>query len=213
MALHRLQMNMNALRQVGPVVSSCFKPASFAAIYLLSGLAGSLASFAFSASPAVGASGAILGTFGATWMSYKDNEAFLGPHASAISTSIYQSIALTLGLGLVVPLIDNWCALTLHTASQNCSSSVCCFQLSVRTGQVRKIMHAALSTSSTSLTSGARHPGAILAECCVERGWLTFLGRACCPKGRACGKSMSISHASRWGCKFDCDVAARQADT
>ena len=107
-------MNMNALYRVGPVVASCFKPASFAAIYLLSGLAGSLASFALSANPAVGASGAILGIFGATWMSYKDNEAVLGPQASAVSASIYQSIALTLGLGLMVPLIDNWCAPTLH---------------------------------------------------------------------------------------------------
>lgn len=63
--LLHLGLNCAALASVGPQAEAVLGYASFAAVYLLAGLAGSGASLVFSESATVGASGAIFGLLGA----------------------------------------------------------------------------------------------------------------------------------------------------
>lgn len=63
--LVHLLINCFSLRAVGSIVETLYGRRWFLAIYGVSGLAGSLASFCFSPYPAVGASGAIFGLLGA----------------------------------------------------------------------------------------------------------------------------------------------------
>lgn len=62
--LLHLGLNCAALWSVGPEAEAVLGYATFLAIYLLSGLSGSLASFLFSDAVTVGASGAIFGLLG-----------------------------------------------------------------------------------------------------------------------------------------------------
>lgn len=59
-----LFFNSYALYIYGPVVERLYGKVKFTIVYLLSGLLGSLASYAFSPNPAAGASGAIFGLMG-----------------------------------------------------------------------------------------------------------------------------------------------------
>lgn len=112
----RVQMNMQALNNMRVVEVLCGHT-TFFAIYTLAGLAGSVASFAFCPHPAVGASGAIMGVFGALWFTLSQNEERYGKSSKAIQTSILQSLGLTLVVGLVIPMVDNWCAHVLPVAA------------------------------------------------------------------------------------------------
>ncbi len=62
--LLHLGLNCFALFSIGPDVEAVMGYSTFAAIYLLSGLGGSIASFLFSDLVTVGASGAIFGLLG-----------------------------------------------------------------------------------------------------------------------------------------------------
>ena len=62
--LLHLGLNCFALYSIGPDVEAVMGYSTFAAIYLLSGLGGSIASFLFSDLVTVGASGAIFGLLG-----------------------------------------------------------------------------------------------------------------------------------------------------
>ncbi len=103
-----LLVNMYALNALGPLVEGYFGHRRFLAIYLLGGLLGSLASYAFSDAISAGASGAIFGLAGATtvyFLRYRDN---FGKRGRAILQNMLFVIGINLVFGLSVPGIDNW---------------------------------------------------------------------------------------------------------
>ncbi len=105
--LHLL-FNLYALYALGPMVEGYFGHWRFLAIYLLGGLFGSLASYAFSPAISAGASGAIFALAGAItvyFLRYHEN-------FGARGRSILQSMAVIIGINLVFGFvgqgIDNW---------------------------------------------------------------------------------------------------------
>jgi rhomboid protease GluP len=80
----------------------------FLSLYMVSGLSGSLFSFLLSKHPSVGASGAIMGVFGGLFVSLGDNYQYFGGAAKEMRKSLLWSVALTLGLGFALPLLDQW---------------------------------------------------------------------------------------------------------
>lgn len=106
-AIHLL-FNLYALYALGPMVEGYFGHARFTAIYLIGGLFGSLASYAFSPSPSAGASGAIFGLAGATtvyFLRYRNN---FGQRGRAILQNMLVVIGINLVFGLSMSGIDNW---------------------------------------------------------------------------------------------------------
>ena len=106
-AIHLL-VNLYALNALGPLVEGYFGHQRFTAIYILGGLFGSLASYAFSLNPSAGASGAIFGLAGATtvyFLRYREN---FGARGRAILQNMLLIIGINLVFGLSVPGIDNW---------------------------------------------------------------------------------------------------------
>ncbi|HXF63600.1 MAG TPA: rhomboid family intramembrane serine protease [Caldilineaceae bacterium] len=105
--LHLL-FNLYALNALGPLVEGYFGHLRFLVIYLLGGLFGSLASYAFSPAPSAGASGAIFGLAGATtiyFMRYREN---FGPRGRLILQNMLLVIGINLLFGLGMAGIDNW---------------------------------------------------------------------------------------------------------
>jgi rhomboid protease GluP len=105
--LHLL-FNLYALNALGPLVEGYYGHLRFAAIYLLGGLFGSLASYAFSPAPSAGASGAIFGLAGATtvyFLRYREN---FGARGRAILQNMLLVIGINLAFGMFSPGIDNW---------------------------------------------------------------------------------------------------------
>lgn len=105
--LHLL-FNLYALNALGPLVEGYFGHVRFSVIYLLGGLFGSLASYAFSPNPSAGASGAIFGLAGAItiyFLRYREN---FGSRGRAILTNMLMVIGINLVFGLAMPGIDNW---------------------------------------------------------------------------------------------------------
>lgn len=105
--LHLL-FNLYALNALGPLVEGYFGHIRFLIIYLLGGLFGSLASYAFSPSPSAGASGAIFALAGATtiyFLRYREN---FGARGRAILQNMILVIVINLVFGLSAPGIDNW---------------------------------------------------------------------------------------------------------
>jgi len=113
MVLHggllHLLFNTYALYVLGPQVESTFGTARFLAVYLLSGLAGGVASYFWNADAlSVGASGAIFGLFGALGAFAYSSRSLIGWEASRMQ--LYQMatlVAINLVFGLVTPSIDN----------------------------------------------------------------------------------------------------------
>lgn len=82
-SLIHLLFNSWALYALGTEVERVYGTARFAAIYLLAGLAGSIASYAFNpAAPSVGASGAIFGLFGALGVFSYSSRSLIGWEAT-----------------------------------------------------------------------------------------------------------------------------------
>lgn len=105
--LHLLS-NLYALYVLGPMVEGYYGHARFLAIYLIGGLTGSVASYAFSTASSAGASGAIFALIGATtvyFLRYRDN---FGERGRVIIQNMFLVIAVNLLFGLSVPFIDNW---------------------------------------------------------------------------------------------------------
>jgi rhomboid protease GluP len=73
--------NMATLYFAGSTVERFYGHRRFLAIYLLSGVAGSLLSGAFSNSSSVGASGAVFGVLAAEYVFYRQHRAVLGEYA------------------------------------------------------------------------------------------------------------------------------------
>ena len=102
-------MNMNALWNAR-MTERLLGSTTFTAAYVVSGLAGSLLSFALAPQASVGASGAIMGIFGAFWMTLYDNKRVLGDASKSVRDSLLSSVGITLAVGLFIPIVDNWCA-------------------------------------------------------------------------------------------------------
>jgi Uncharacterized membrane protein (homolog of Drosophila rhomboid) len=103
-ALH-LAVNAYSLYVVGPDVEKVFGRVKFIVIYIVAGLLGNVASFAFCPAVSVGASGAIFGLLGALLymgIAYKD------VLSSVYVTNIITMIVLNLAYGFLHPQIDNY---------------------------------------------------------------------------------------------------------
>jgi rhomboid protease GluP len=100
-----LFFNSYALYAYGPVVEHLFGKAKFAAVYLLSGLMGSLFSYIFSPNPAAGASGAIFGLMGSLlYFRQRRKDIF----RRIFGAGLMMIIGINLFYGMVQPGIDNW---------------------------------------------------------------------------------------------------------
>lgn len=97
--LMHVLFNMWALYILGPSIERQVGSAPFAGLYLASAVAGSVAYVAFNSGPAVGASGAVFGLFGA-WLasSWRHRNTPAG-------RAQLQSIGIILGLNLMLPFI------------------------------------------------------------------------------------------------------------
>jgi rhomboid protease GluP len=103
-----LLFNQYALYLFGREVEQLFGTLRFALIYLLAGVAGSVASFAFSAAVSAGASGAIFGIIGALTVFFLRNGEFLGEAGRQQMRSLLGLIGINLFLGFTIPGIDNY---------------------------------------------------------------------------------------------------------
>jgi rhomboid protease GluP len=106
-AIHLL-FNMYALYVLGPFVEGYFGHWRFLTIYIIGGLFGSVASFAFSPALSAGASGAIFGLLGAVTIYFFRYREHFGARGRAILQNMLFVIGINLVLGLTIPGIDNW---------------------------------------------------------------------------------------------------------
>jgi len=106
--LSHLFVNMYSLHSVGPLVEATFGREQFCALYLLSGVAGNVASYKFSTAAAVGASGSIFGVAGALAVYLHRHKRYLGERADWQLQQLGTTLAVNLGFGLTSRRIDNW---------------------------------------------------------------------------------------------------------
>jgi rhomboid protease GluP len=106
--LHIL-FNAWALYALGPETERIYGTLRFLTIYFIAGLAGGVASYTFSPSPAVGASGAIFGLIGALAVFYYTARTLLGDAARQQFGSLITVIMINLFIGFSSGgLIDNF---------------------------------------------------------------------------------------------------------
>ena len=98
-SLIHLGFNMYALWIIGPLAEALYGRAMYVAIYLLAALGGSIASYLFNATPAVGASGAIFGLFGLVFVSVWVHKPALARQAQALTRQIGILIVINLVIG------------------------------------------------------------------------------------------------------------------
>lgn len=103
-----LLFNSYALNLFGREVEGIFGSWRFAVIYFLSGIGGSILSFAFSPSISAGASGAIFGVIGAMAAFLIRNRETLGNQGRQHLQSLVFMIGINLFLGVTLPGIDNY---------------------------------------------------------------------------------------------------------
>lgn len=106
--LVHLIFNEYALSIFGREVESLFGPWRFLALYLLTGMFGTLASFAFSPALSAGASGAIFGILGAMIAFLLRNRKLLGERGREHIRALLTMIAINVFLGFTIPGIDNY---------------------------------------------------------------------------------------------------------
>lgn len=108
-AIH-LGFNMWALWNMGPIAERFYGNLQFLAIYLLSGLFGSLASLFFAAREAVsvGASGAIFGVTGALLAAlFTKHDKLPAPLVASMRSSLLMFVGYSLFLGFTSGVVDN----------------------------------------------------------------------------------------------------------
>jgi rhomboid protease GluP len=107
--LLHIGFNAWALYALGPEAERIYKTGRFLAIYFIAGLAGGVASYALSAAPAVGASGAIFGLIGTLAVFYYISRELLGSAARQQLGSLITVIMINLFIGFSSGgLIDNF---------------------------------------------------------------------------------------------------------
>jgi rhomboid protease GluP len=107
--LLHIGFNAWALYALGPESERIYGTPRFLAIYFIAGLAGGVASYTFSASPAVGASGAIFGLIGALAVFYYMSRELLGSAAQQQFGSLITVIMINLFIGFSSGgIIDNF---------------------------------------------------------------------------------------------------------
>lgn len=99
--------NLYALYVIGPPVEARFGPKRFLFVYLYSGVAGVLASMAFSSDLSVGASGAIFGLIGAYAVYLYQHRELFGPGGRRTLLNLVLIAVVNLVIGLA-PGIDDW---------------------------------------------------------------------------------------------------------
>ena len=100
--------NLIGLFWLGPIIEGHFGHIRFAVIYLLGGLLGSIASYAFSPALSAGASGAVFALLGATivyFYRYREN---MGRQGKSMLQSAVAILVINLFLGFSVTNVDNW---------------------------------------------------------------------------------------------------------
>lgn len=97
--LVHLFFNMYALYIVGPIVELLYGPVRFAAFYVASAAAGSVASYLVLEDPSVGASGAVFGMFGLIMVSIWVHRPALGGQPRALAGQIAVLIVINLAIG------------------------------------------------------------------------------------------------------------------
>lgn len=99
--------NLYALYVIGPPVEARFGPRRFFFLYLFSGVAGVLASMAFSSDVSVGASGAIFGLIGAYAVYLYQHRELFGRNGRRTLLNLAFIAVVNLLIGLA-PGIDDW---------------------------------------------------------------------------------------------------------
>ena len=104
-----LFFNCFGLLIFGRLVEGVYGNLRFSLIYVLAGLSGSALSYMFNKTAiAAGASGAIFGILGALAAYLLVHRSALGDMGRRNLTSLAMIAALNLGIGLIIPNIDNW---------------------------------------------------------------------------------------------------------
>lgn len=99
-SITHLMVNSFSLHSTGPSVESWFGKKRFLSLYLASGVAGNLLSYAFTPTPSVGASGAIFGLVGATVVILGRHRKMLGPRAKRGLQSLAYIVLMNFGMGM-----------------------------------------------------------------------------------------------------------------
>ena len=106
-AVHLIS-NLIGLLMLGPIIEGHFGHWRFAVIYLLGGLLGSVASFAFSPALSAGASGAIFALLGSTVLYFYRFRENFGKQGRDILQSMVVVLVLNLFVGFTANNVDNW---------------------------------------------------------------------------------------------------------
>lgn len=102
-----IALNMYALMAFGPGLERYYGHGRFLALYLLSGFAGNVISFQFSAAPSLGSSTAIFGLLGAEAVFLYRNRELFGRSAQRSLVNLITIAVINLVIGMS-PGIDNW---------------------------------------------------------------------------------------------------------
>lgn len=100
--------NLIGLFWLGPIIEGHFGHLRFAVIYLLGGLLGSIASYAFSPALSAGASGAVFALLGATILYFYRYRQNMGRQGQSMLQSALAILVINLVLGFSVTNVDNW---------------------------------------------------------------------------------------------------------
>jgi rhomboid protease GluP len=100
--------NMYALYNVGPQIERPLGYARFLMIYFFSGVVGVFASFLFTPTPSLGASGAIFGLIGALAVFLYRHTRLFGPAGRNMLYNVVFIIVVNLVISVSVPEIDLW---------------------------------------------------------------------------------------------------------
>jgi rhomboid protease GluP len=106
--LMHIALNGLALHVLGPQVERVYGTPRFLAIYFLAGLWGGVASYAFSARPSVGASGAIFGLVGSLAVFFYTHRQMFGEMGRSNLQSMIAFIGINILFGLSASGIDNY---------------------------------------------------------------------------------------------------------
>ena len=106
--LLHIAFNLYALYIVGTEVEMFYGPWRFLVIYLLSGLSGTVASYAFTYGLSAGASTAVFGLIGTLFAFFTRNREVFGEMSRTRLTNLVVVIAINVFYGLSVSAIDNW---------------------------------------------------------------------------------------------------------